>query len=160
MPARTPEWIRVCKHNLQDNLCDARKLTTMLIYLCCCLWKCATYSDLGCFFKQPEHQTTVMFNFLFSKELVLSRGLRSLLLQGLGALLTYLPISLQSPLAKGYLDLFLEKSLIIQGNDTIATFTSFLSLGVVNVSGMHFFVVYQHCCQSPYSLYNIGSHIL
>lgn len=39
MPARTPEeWIRVCKHNLQDNLCDARKLTTMLIYLCCCLW--------------------------------------------------------------------------------------------------------------------------
>lgn len=72
----------------------------------------------------------------------------------------YLPISLQSPLTKGYLDFFLVKSLIIQGNDTIATFTSFLSLGVVNVSWMHFFVVYQHCCQLPYSLYNIGSHIL
>lgn len=148
--------------NLQDNLCNARKLTTMhnISLLLFVARSYATYSDLGCFFKQPQHQTTVMFNFLFSKELVLSRGLRSLLLQGLGALLTYLPISLQSPLTKGYLDPFLEKSLIIQGNDIIATSTSFLSLGVVNVSGMHFFVVYQHCCQSPNSLYNIGSHIL
>lgn len=69
---------------------------------------------------KPQHQTTVMFNFLFSQELVLSRELKSLLLQGPGALLMHLPISLQSPLTKGYLDFFLEKSLITQGNDTAA----------------------------------------
>lgn len=101
-----------------------------------------------------------MFNFLFSEELVLSRELKSLLLQGPGALLMHLPISLQSPLTKGYLDFFLEKSLIIQGNDTTAAFTPFLSPGVVVVSGMHFFVVHQQCCQPPYSLYNITPHIL
>lgn len=119
-----------------------------------------TYSDLGCFFKHPQHQTSVMFNFLFSEELVLSRELKSLLLQGLGALLRHLPISLQSPLTKGYLDFFLEKSLIIQGNDTAATVTPFLSPGGVIVSGMHFFVVHQQRCQPPYCLYNTAPHIL
>lgn len=146
--------------NLQDNLCNARYHANISLLLSICGCRYATYSDLGCFFKQPQHQTTVMFNFLFSEELVLSRELKSLLLQGLGALLMHLPISLQSPLTKGYLDFFLEKSLIIQGNDTTATFTPFLSLGVAVVSGMHFFVVHQHRCQPPPPLYNIASHIL
>lgn len=65
------------------------------------------------------------------------------------------PISLQSPLTKGYLDFFLEKSLITQGNDTTATFSPFLSAA----GGMHFFVLHQQHCQLPYSLWNTAPHI-
>lgn len=101
-----------------------------------------------------------MFNFLFSQELVLSRELKSLLLQGPGALLMHLPISLQSPLTKGYLDFFLEKSLITQGNDAAAAGSPCLCAGAVAVCGMHFFVGNQQSCQPPCSPWNTAPHIL
>lgn len=74
--------------NSQDNLCGARELNPRLNYLCCSLQlqQCSPYSDPGRFSpNKPQHQTTVMFNFLFSQELVLSRELKSLLLQGPGS---------------------------------------------------------------------------